>query len=304
VYPVLWVIAIPVLLANVLVQSTHMPNDWPEKASLIGGSLSLVPTPELPLPCSVWTLKHEVLFYLMFVLLLWRPRIGAAVLAVWGALCIYHATRGFKSNFITDFLLSPFNIEFLLGFCCGYIVRVKRVRFPVAISCLGALSLGTACLFYEQIPDQTPWVSNGTSGWQVLQFGLGSALLIVGLSQLDLHHRIVPPKWLLLIGAASYSIYLIHDPAIAISCRALKMTSKYSGITALQAFVVTGLFGVFVGLCFHLSVELPLLKVARQALLPAKNKLLPTGNPIIDTVACDGHPGSVPSPVGGSGLNS
>src|SRR5690242_3301942 len=52
-----------------------------------------------------WTLRHEILFYCLFGLLLWRPRTGAALLSLWYAGSVLATATAFP--FPVSFILSP-----------------------------------------------------------------------------------------------------------------------------------------------------------------------------------------------------
>jgi exopolysaccharide production protein ExoZ len=275
IYPILWVVAIPYIVMSLLIGSDVMPADRAARWEVIAGSLSLWPTSQLPVPSVVWTLKHEVLFYLIFALVLCLPRLGTAVLVAWGSMCIYHLARGFESNFLTDFLLNTYNLEFLAGVACGWYMRNRSIRFPLVVSLVGVALFCHAASEFEYSPNTRPWIANPTTGWQVLQFGGSSVLIILGLAQLDLRGGIVPPRWLALLGAASYSIYLIHLPVNSLTCRLLRVASRYVPVTPLQAFFGVVLGGVLAGVALHLAVEAPLLSILRKKLLPAGPRAAP-----------------------------
>jgi exopolysaccharide production protein ExoZ len=270
VYPILWIVAIPTIVAALLIQTAAMPAAWADRAEVIFGSLTLLPTHLPPVPIVVWTLKHEILFYALYAIVLWRPRVGAGLFAAWAGLCLFHTLQGFDSNFITDFLFSPYNLEFMLGVGCGYSMRKRTVRFPLALALLGTLLFFWAGVVFDEPPMMQTWIPNPTTPWQVAQFGFSSALIILGLSQLDLRWHIVPPKLLVLCGAASYSIYLVHLPVISLAIRVVKLADRYVTITPAVALALVVLAGVVAGIVVHLLVERPILKISRRALLPAK----------------------------------
>jgi len=138
VYITLWVVAVPSIMIALATNSTAIPLDWQGRIGAIIGSLTLVPTAWLPVPIVVWTLRHEIFFYAIFAVALWRPRWGAALMALGGVLCLYHATVGFASNYLVDFFLNAYNLEFLFGVACGVFMRRARVRFPLVVCFVGS----------------------------------------------------------------------------------------------------------------------------------------------------------------------
>jgi peptidoglycan/LPS O-acetylase OafA/YrhL len=269
VYPILWIVALPVIAAALVVETGAIPPTWPERAGAIFGTLTLLPTPMPPVPIVVWTLKHEILFYALYALVLWRPRLGLGLFAAWAAACFYHGLGGMAANFITDFVFSPYNLEFMLGVGCGYFMRTRSVRFPLAVTLLGAALFLWAGITFQPPPLVHAWIPNPTTLWQVLQFGSGSALMVLGLSQIDLQRRVAVPKVLTLCGAASYAIYLIHLPVISLGVRIVKSGDRFVAISPLAAFVLLVLAGVTAGIALHLLVEVPMLRIVRRVILPS-----------------------------------
>jgi len=268
VYPILWCVALPLLCLSPLVSPDRMPAQWSERIQLVLGSLALVPTRIPPVPGVSWTLRHEILFYAVFLIVIWRPRVGAAVLALWFGACVWHGAGSSSSNFLSDFLFSPYNVEFMLGVCCGAFVRCRRVRHPLVVSIVGLFCLIAASTYYQPVANSKQWIINATSVLQVAQFGVGSALVILGLSQLDISFKISPPKWMMLIGSASYSIYLIHFPVISLSCKILAAIRSLAPMPPHLAFFIVASLGVLAGICFHVYAEIPLLRVIRRAVMP------------------------------------
>lgn len=266
VYPLLWVVAIPSLCASWVLASAYVPAGWQENLNVAFTSLTLLPSQYAPQPNVAWTLKHEILFYALFAVVLWRPRLGLGMLLAWAAACIAYATTAHTSNFLTDFLLSSYNLEFLVGITCGWILRTRRVPCPLVLSTVGAIGFFAAGLAYDPPPVEHPWIPNPTTNIQLLYFGLSSALVILGLAQINLSRPIVPPRVLVLLGAASYSIYLVHVPVVSVACKVLvKMNSAFP-VHPLAALAVTCAAGVVGGIVLHLGVERPLMKMVRRVL--------------------------------------
>jgi peptidoglycan/LPS O-acetylase OafA/YrhL len=268
VYPVLWVVSIGMIFASCLISSEYMPSAWQDKLNVIVTSLTLLPSQFAPLPDVVWTLKHEVLFYALYALVLWNPRVGLGLLLVWAGLCGSYLTGWYEANFLTDFLLSPYNLEFLLGVCCGYVMRTRGVRFPRLTCALGVVGFAVAGLLYVPPPVMHPWIPNPTTGPQVFQFAVSSALIILGLAQISASSSVRPPKLFVLLGAASYSIYLIHVPAISAGCKVLMVLDRFIPVQPLAALALVCASGTVAGILLHWYVEQPLLKLARKLVLP------------------------------------
>jgi peptidoglycan/LPS O-acetylase OafA/YrhL len=266
VYPVLWAVAIPMICASWLISSEYIPSGWQDRVNVTLTSLTLLPSQLAPIPDVAWTLKHEVLFYGLYCLVLWRPRLGTGILLLWAGLCVSHLTGRYESNFVTDFVLSPYNLEFLLGVGCGWFMRNRRVRYPLLLCAIGLVGIVAAGVSYEPPPVLHPWIPNPTTAVQVVQFGISSALIILGLAQINTTRMVTPPKAFILLGSASYSIYLIHVPVISAACKILKKVDGFTGVDPLAAVAALCGAGVLAGIFLHLRVELPILKAARRIL--------------------------------------
>lgn len=264
IYLPLWVVAVPYILACFLMNADILPPGWSPRLEQVFGSLTLMPTRELPLPTVVWTLKHEMLFYILFAVILWRPRIGAALFALGGLLCLYHATIGFASNFLVDFFCSVYNLEFILGVGCGIYARNAKVPYPVAFAMLGLVLFAYAAVDYREPEFVARWLANTSTLWQATKFGVSSALIILGLSQIDRSTSVKVPPALALLGSASYAIYLVHAPAMTFSCKALMVAGRYVPLSPWLAFGILMAIGVSTGIAFHFFIEMPLVRCARR----------------------------------------
>jgi len=205
-----------------------------------------------------------MLFYLLFAVILWRPRAGAVLVALGGLLCLYHATIGLTSNFLVDFFCSVYNLEFILGVGCGIYARNAKVPYPLAVAGLGLLLFVLAALDYREPGFVAPWLTNTSTLWQTTEFGVSSALIILGLSQIDRSSPVKVPAALALLGSASYAIYLVHAPAMSFGCKALMVAGQYVPLTPWLALVLLMAIGVSAGLVLHLFIEKPLVRSARR----------------------------------------
>ena len=86
-------------------------------------------------------------------------------------------------------------------------------------------------------------------------FGLAMAFLVVGLVRAESSGRLRTPQLLSFLGAASYSIYLVHNPLCALAARLFD--------SWLLAFVSALLVGTIGGVAYHLLIEVPLLRLLR-----------------------------------------
>lgn len=150
-----------------------------------------------------WTLEYEMLFYLVFGLALAFFKRWASLAASLLLIVVAVAGRLFQpSSTIPRFYSNPIILEFVLGMAVFAIWKRYRssfTRLPVA----AALAVSVCCYTYLYLVESYV----GRNSRLFLQ-GLPSVVIVLCL--LALESRIRFPKWLLVVGDASYSLYLFH----------------------------------------------------------------------------------------------
>lgn len=178
-------------------------------------SLTLLPSLEEPTPIVIWTLRHEGLFYLAFLVLILNRRIGIALFCVWTAGSVAQlvlACFGKAFGGLPSFFFSSYQLQFMIGIGVAWLQ--PRSRTSVAPLMLGAVALiwlaGQPLVHRSGVLDYTS--VEATIG--VLALGVACGLVLYGL--LCIEDLIIVPRWLLVVGAASYAIYLTHLPVIIV----------------------------------------------------------------------------------------
>jgi peptidoglycan/LPS O-acetylase OafA/YrhL len=191
-------------------------------------TLTLLPISS-PALTVAWTLQHEVLFYFVFGVAWFCNRVGLT-LAIWGIAIILNSAA-FHLDAIP---LAIVNLEFLMG--VGVATFLHRRPPPLPFAAIPALL----------------WLAIGMSReWSIL-VGASCALLIWRMVGAEATGRLAVPRWLIFLGAASYSIYLVHGPAISIAGRLFAGSWALVLVGALAA-------GMAAGIAYFLLVERPLL---------------------------------------------
>jgi exopolysaccharide production protein ExoZ len=145
---------------------------------------------------------------------------------------------------VLRYLLSPLNLEFIAGMAAACCYRRLPVRWwPFAIGIGASAVLG---LFLSVTPEPNR-----------VWFGIALAPLIVGLAWLERSRNLPPVAWLLLLGDASYAIYLVHDPVVSVFVRVAAMLHVWA-----PSLVICVVAGTAFGLAYHLGVERPGLRLA------------------------------------------
>jgi exopolysaccharide production protein ExoZ len=235
---------IPLALAMIaILESFPGISTDPNRQWSILGSLTLLPLGGRPALPVAWSLTFEMTFYLLFmcVYLLRRP-VGLGLAIVFAALWFTSLSDTAWDNVRTIFL-SAYALEFVYGILTALVVC--RLDRPLTLLPITGLIFVAGYL-----------ISHGFT-WRPLM-GAGMALLVFCATQLEaiaIRRRdgfVFPRPWVRL-GDASYSVYLIHGPVIAVMSRLL-VPHPWWLVASLYVLVSTA-----TGVAYHFMVERPLL---------------------------------------------
>jgi peptidoglycan/LPS O-acetylase OafA/YrhL len=257
IYPAYWLVLVPMLVARLFhvgSTATTLPLPW-----TILCSLFLLPNAVPPILGVAWTLVFEMLFYVLFGLAMLAGRRSALIGAgLWAATIVAGNIIGPPSSFPGAFLLSPYNLEFLLGVGAASLLKRRRVPAPPLVAACGAVAFIGLMLFrVERLTGESDLAFH-------LIFGACAAMFVLGTVELERSGRAAVPAWLALLGAASYAIYLVHSVVEPVA-----LLAAWRWIAALPPRLITVALmavGTAAGVIFHLLVERPLMLVIRRAL--------------------------------------
>lgn len=221
VYPVYWV-ALALTVAALAAKGEAI------SPTTMLAAITVAPSPiDLPLYVA-WTLKYELVFYTIFGVALVSKRIAIAAGALW---CLAPLIG-----------CEPYAIHFTLGICVAIKCRNAPARRPkslIALAAVAFVALATAG-------------ADGHVG-RVL-YAIASAVLVTGVSSLDLTRRSHWPQPIVRLGQASYSIYLVHYAAIS----AAGGVAIAAGAPAYAAAAVAIIAAFALSLAFYQAIEVPL----------------------------------------------
>lgn len=206
IYPLYWIatsLFIALILAlNTIKLGTHAAMNLPlfaaeyiAKSYLLWPAENPVDGSVMPILAQGWTLTYELYFYLFVSLFAWKFRKpSSAVFAISAAMisaCLI-GSELFSSKAARYFLSNPIFLEFILGACVFLVTRKYRPAGGVL------LAVGVALLLTGS------YLGNG----RVVSWGVPSAMILYGVVSIEGKFRY--PAMLVLIGNASYSLYLTH----------------------------------------------------------------------------------------------
>lgn len=214
-----------------------------------------------------WTLVYELGFYVLYWLALrFGPRHAPVIsLALLGILALVHLP-GLPGPW-------PLLLEFGLGIAVYLLTNRSHVLRSVPGSA-GLLIAGVGLVLLLTLPRVTGYDPDDFQDiGRVLTWGLPAGAIILGLVIAEHGGFVVRSKPVLLLGAASYAIYLLHPIAIGQLLQIPPNQVPVSWLYLAGAVAVT----VALSLVFHLWIEAPLLRWMRSQ-LPDRRWTRPHGS--------------------------
>lgn len=213
-------------------------------------SWTLLPSNHPPALSVAWTLVHELIFYFIFSVWFMSRRALWLILAVWAIAIIGSWALDLRLSRFAWYFLSPLNLCFLMG------VLTYKLSRLISLGSLasGLVSVCGATLVLSQAIDASAERALVAIGFVLIVLGSTSPAAI----------RVRLWKPLLLLGAASYSIYLIHNPLLSLVARG----AAFFELRGLPGFLVISSVAVIAGLVYWYLYEQPALRNVRQLISP------------------------------------
>jgi peptidoglycan/LPS O-acetylase OafA/YrhL len=242
IYPPYLLVLVVIVAAYALVPAL---NTAPPSPTELATSVFLVGPHERPPLAVAWTLFHEVAFYAVFAVAIFNARAGLIVGGIWAALCAVSLFTPAKDIYV----LSPLNLLFGFGILARLVIN-RPVPGALWLAILGgALFLG---LGMEEV--YHPVIS---AEFRHLLYGAASFLLIVGMARAEISNGLVAPRWMTFLGDASFSIYLVHYPALSVFAKIFTRLP----LPPLVSFVLMAIGCLAAGSVFYLIAEKPLVRL-------------------------------------------
>lgn len=220
-----------------------------------------------------WTLMHELLFYTVFLVAYIRKKLLLIVSLAWSVLILSYPVVQQK-YFLADFLLNMHNIQFLMGMVLGYCFYnyEQVISGIVKNKVLPSTMLALSAIYLSYLVIDKSSLFSVLQEYYVLATGLGFFLLIISMllaERAQMWVRVFNSKILLFLGAASYSIYLFHNPALSILNRfAAKAISIYPSLNSELIFIILSALATIGGIVYYLVWEKPALAKIRSNIDP------------------------------------
>lgn len=261
--PLYWGLTLA-LFATSLFGVLLMQPTWPKWVEL-AMSLAFIPYLKAdgfiqPIYFLGWTLNMEMAFYLVFAICIAAGRgslylttglsIGVIIVAAVAGM-IFHPT-----GVIFNFYTKPIILQFALGMVIA-IAYIRNLIVPQPLAWAGLFISAAMLLFYPEI------------GIRHHNVGLlpATGLIVACALSLEQHGRMILNKFVLLIGGASYSLYLFHPFATATADRI--STKVSASLTAPVAIVFSIAAAFALAILIHKAFELPATAILRKLTIPS-----------------------------------
>lgn len=259
IYPLYWVVTLSFLVLAFIFPwfSTGAERD----IEVILTSIFLIPNPHWqdPFVIVAWSLEYTVYFYLMFsVLFLNSRRLGRLLFGGWGVLSVLGAYGiVYVDHFLFDFLFAPYNLMFISGVFCAWLIL--KLPVPAAVGYVfSAIGL---------IGFPLTWV-NALHSFMPLSFeasaGISIVFLLIGLGTVDLSKDTKIPNALHQLGNVAFSIYLVHNIVLDLLAEAMDQAGMYAWLGGFGMSAVLVFFMMLAGIAVHFKVEKPLHNVFKK----------------------------------------
>ncbi|WP_271078022.1 acyltransferase family protein [Aurantiacibacter sp. MUD61] len=247
IYPIYWAILIPMLLAYQILPQLGLP-EFREAGTIVSAFLLAGDINPTPLTVA-WTLFHEMLFYVIFGVVILSRRWGGALFIIWMVACLANIWMG-----IEFYPLSPVNILFAFGAAAAWIVRNRSIASRTWLWSGIALFVATV-LFTDAF-------HMGTLG--IILVGTASTMIIAGSAALELRGTLELGRPWVTLGAVSYVLYLVHGPVI--SALAIAAESVAVPLNRFAFIAICIVASLLVSYVVHRLLERPMLKLGGAAI--------------------------------------
>lgn len=245
IFPLYWLVFLPLISLYLLLGKG--PDHARDLLVAIGQS-ALLPVGDHMILTVAWTLSHEMLFYVIFAALFLSRALGRAVLLAWFTGCAFFFLTGTPRGAL-EFVFSHYNLLFFFGMAAAFVHSAIPPR-------VAAIAAGAgACLFLAAgLSDALGWRAWNPETLTVT-FGFFAAVVVACLAA---HKTLRVPGLAVFLGAASYSIYLVHYPVINFTGRLIEATELNRTLGPSAALPLVILIGIVAGVMLHQFVEKPL----------------------------------------------
>lgn len=221
-----------------------------------------------------WTLTYEMFFYAIFALFLLLPkRAGITGFTMTMLAFVYWGMATLSPAEINDptsrfaFYANPLLLLFVSGVLLGGVYKKYETMFrQINISIIWMLVAVTVTITFSAMTDKSSWPLY----LQPLVFALPLICVAIALVS-RFEPATLSRRFGILLGEASYSIYLSHILFLAVLRKVLPAGTLYG--TLYLAAAIAG--SIITGVLIYKLIEMPLTNIARKYLKLKKRQTIP-----------------------------
>lgn len=195
-----------------------------------------------------WTLNFEMFFYLLFTIALalrWNTIVFLSMIFIpLSVLSTYKKDHWPAISLYAD----PILLDFLYGMIAAKLILKGKKLIPII-----AVPIIILSLMYLFLPGMEPILGIYYSNYIIT--GIAAFLVVYGAASIENLYGHKMPAWLIYLGGASYSLYLIHPIIAPLSPTLLKLLHLKLPLLSVLISIVIAIIG---GTIFYKFCEKPL----------------------------------------------
>jgi exopolysaccharide production protein ExoZ len=261
----------PALLTTVLVFGLLFGAHYQADQRAISSLLLLSFWPDDHWLGTAWSLTFELYFYVGITLLVSfckpsiRPRVLAIaflLVALWNAALMFSSKPAFIGGVQPlRMWLSAYILEFIAGALFAYYRQHLKWHPVLAMVALSLVVTGAAVGSFSEWFDRIELLRVGT-------FGLAAAALVFLTLMVQANNAFRAPRWLVAVGDASYSLYLLHPALVALLYGRLDYFHPTNGTGRLLLEMLIPILCIALTYAWYRLIEHPLYRWGTRTLLP------------------------------------
>ena len=241
---------LPIGLGMVLIYTSLPSLSAADRSWGLWTSLTLFPSTEPPALSVAWTLVFEIIFYGVFAIKYFTGHFSKIIVAWILSICFLWFMNFEFSNPLFSRLFDPIVIEFIIGMIAAkvvkdFVLKIQWAKYALLFGLIGVswfiLALANDVFLHRAW--LSPFLASLVMASVMMERGSAATL----------------PRFPLMLGSASYAIYLVHNPIASVVARFTRQLDSL-----LATFTICVVFGVVAGLIYHVFYEKPALKYIRS----------------------------------------
>lgn len=212
-----------------------------------------------------WTLMYELFFYAAFALtFVFRSQVvSLLLLGLSFAMLIAGGKLFGPLPYAIDFYACPIIVEFLYGAALAILYDRLGQRAPSWLPALGVMLIVAAFAMMSGWEAMRLPVPNKHDA-RFLLFGVPGLLIVAGALAMEKGGWIMRQSFPLLLGAASYALYLFHPLILQIVIKGCAiLLPRHGALAVAVAALLAVAICIFAAIGIHLAIERPLLRKAK-----------------------------------------